>query len=311
MNITSNKENPRKIRFSCVSPVYNEIDNLEAFCKRVTETLDGLDGEAEVILVDDGSCDGSYQRMLELSAADPRIVPLKLSRNFGHQAAITAGLDHAKGEAVIVMDSDLQHPPEFIPEMVQQWENGYSVVYAVRSDRQGDRFVKRLFTSSYYWLLNRASPTDIPSYVGDFRLIDRTALETFKRLRESNRYVRGLFSWIGFPQIGIECPYHDRHSGTPKYTLRKMLKLGADGITSFADTPLWLVLNVAFIAGLVVLAVQITGLDDLSSWAVLVIIIAFIGGVHLCMLGVIGAYIGRIYDEAKQWPIYVVDGNRR
>ena len=239
--------------YSLVIPIFNEEDTVPELVTRLTGVLERLDGDAEVILVDDGSSDASYERMQAAHDADPRFKLLRLSRNFGHQIAVTAGLDVAAGNAVIVMDADLQDPPEVALDLAARWRDGYDVVYAVREEREGDTAFKRATASGFYRLFRRMSDVDVPLDVGDFRLVDRRALDAFRSMRESNRYVRGMFSWIGFRQVGVPFRREERYAGETKYPLRKMLKFATDGIVSFSAYPLRLALKVGFVMAGVVL----------------------------------------------------------
>lgn len=301
------------IGLSFVIPVFNEEEGLPELFRRLTALFSTLDLECEVILVDDGSRDDSWQQITELSRLDPRFRGLRLSRNFGHQTAITAGIDIAEGDAVVIMDADLQHPPEFVPEMIARWRDGFDVVYAVREDRTGESSFKRLTAIVFYGLLRRMTDVEMPAYVGDFRLVDRGAIDAFRSLRERNRYVRGMFSWIGFRQIGVPCPQAPRHAGRSKYTPRRMARLAIDGLLGFSNVPLRLALGVgsivstaAFLGGILAIAFKAGGIFTVPGWASIVVVVSFLGGFQLTVLGVIGAYIGRIYDEVKARPLYLV-----
>jgi glycosyltransferase involved in cell wall biosynthesis len=301
--------------YSIVVPVYNEEAVLPALAARLTAILGRLDGPAEVILVDDGSHDESYSRMLELNARDPRFKVIQLSRNFGHQMAITAGLDFASGRAVVVMDADLQDPPETILTMVERWRAGFDVVYGVRRERAGEGWFKRATASAFYRLLRRLSDMDIPADVGDFRLIDRRALNAYMAMRESDRYVRGMFSWVGFRQVGVPYDREKRVGGSSHFPLRTMLRFAVDGIVSFSSAPLRLALGlglfvsaVSFVYGFVAILLKATGAFTVPGWTSLVFVTSFIGGMQLMMLGVIGEYVGRTYVESKGRPLYIVSG---
>jgi dolichol-phosphate mannosyltransferase len=304
--------------FSFVLPVFNEQPTLAELLRRLGPVADGLGEPSEFVFVDDGSTDGSYETLCELAGADPRIHAVRLSRNFGHQAAITAGLDLAEGDAVVVMDSDLQHPPELVPELVARWREGFDVVYAIRSDRTGESWLKRRASVAFYRLLRRVTRTEIVQNAGDFRLIDRRALLAFRRLRESSRYLRGMFSWLGFRQTGVPYGFHERHAGVPKYTFTRMVRFGVDGVTSFSNAPLHLALLlgfafsiVSFLFGAYAIAAKLAGFYTVPGWAGMVVASTFLGGVQLLVLGVIGLYIGRMYDEVKRRPIYVISDEER
>ena len=299
--------------YSLVIPVYNEVAVLPTLFERLEPLLDALDEPAEVLLVDDGSSDGSWDAMTELGRKDDRFKLVRLSRNFGHQLAITAGLDLACGDATIVMDADLQDPPEVVLEMAKRWREGYDVVYGVRDEREGETRFKQMTASAFYRLFSRMTDFDVPHDVGDFRLVDRRALDAFRTMRENNRYVRGMFGWIGFRQTGVAYRREARAAGTTKYPLRKMLRFATDGIVSFSTTPLRFALNVgfvvsalAFLFGIAALIAKIAGLYSVSGLASLVVLTAFLGGVQLVVLGVMGEYIGRIHEEVKARPLYLV-----
>jgi len=300
-------------RFSVVVPVYDEEGSLPELYRRLVAVLDGLDGEWELILVDDGSRDGSFEAMLPLREQDNRVKVVRLSRRFGKEVAMTAGLDVSQGEAVIVMDADLQHPPELIPDLVARWSEGYDVVYAVMEDRVGEGPLKRSTSTLYYKMLNRLTEVDMPRAAGDFRLVDRRAVDAFSSLRERTRYMRGMFSWIGFRQTGIPYVAAPRHAGRTKFSFGGLLRLGADGVFSFSNAPLRLVLKLGFLVSAlaaVELAYAIfskaTGLTEVPGWASIVIVVSFLGGIQLMVLGVIGEYVGLVYDEVKHRPIYLV-----
>jgi polyisoprenyl-phosphate glycosyltransferase len=299
--------------FSFVLPVHNEAGNLEELRRRLAAVMDELDEPTEVILIDDGSFDDSLQRMRDIRSGDARFKLIALSRNFGHQAAITAGLDLAIGDAVVVMDSDLQHPPEVIPMLVSRWREGFEVVNAVRADRRGETPFKRLSARAFYWLLCRLTQIEMSPNVGDFRLVDRRALNAFNSMRESTRYLRGMFSWVGFRQTNVPYDYHDRHAGKSKYNLRRMLTLGVNGIVSFSHVPLaialyfgFFVAALSFMAGIGDLLATLFSVNTVPGWLSIAIMVSFLGGVQLVILGVIGIYMGRMYDEIKSRPLYVV-----
>ncbi|MDP9206808.1 MAG: glycosyltransferase family 2 protein [Gemmatimonadota bacterium] len=299
--------------YSFVLPIYDEEETLPRLCERLRGVLERLDGTAEVIFVDDGSQDGSFALMAEIAARDPRFKVLQLSRNFGHQIAITAGLDHASGEAIVVMDADLQDPPEVALAMAQRWREGFEVVYAIREHRAGESRFKLLTAAFFYRLLRKLTRVQIPSDVGDFRLVDRKALDAYRAMRENNRFVRGMFSWIGFRQTGVRYSRAARFAGRTKYPLRKMIKFAADGIISFSSAPLRLALNfgfvvsiASFLGGITALLLKFADVFVIPGWASLVFVTSFLGGVQLVVLGVIGEYVARVYDETKNRPLYIV-----
>jgi dolichol-phosphate mannosyltransferase len=300
--------------YSIVVPVYDEQEMLPALVEQLTSLLERLDGSAEVIFVDDGSRDGSYALMLEANRRDPRFKLLQLSRNFGHQVAITAGLDFAEGRAVVVMDADLQDPPETVLAMTERWREGFDVVYGVRRQRAGESRFKRVSAAAFYRLLQRLADVDLPADVGDFRLLDRKAVDAYLAMRESDRYVRGMISWVGFNQTGVLYDRDERRAGGTKYPLRKMVKFAADGIVSFSNAPLRLALGLGFLVsfasfvyGIVAILLKVTGAFTVPGWTSIIFVTSFLGGVQLMVLGVIGEYVGRAYIEGKRRPLYVVN----
>jgi glycosyltransferase involved in cell wall biosynthesis len=299
--------------YSLVVPAYNEEGVIEELAARLGEVMDALDSDAEAILVDDGSRDRTYELMLDASYADSRIRVVRLSRNFGHQIALTAGVDLSAGDAVIVLDADLQDPPEVVLELAARWREGYDVVYAVRDVREGETRFKRATATAFYRAFNRISEVKVPIDVGDFRLVDRRVLDVFARMRESNRFVRGMFSWIGLRQTGVLYRRHERFAGETKYPLRKMLRFAATGVISFSAAPLRVALNLGFIVsalsfalGIWSLIVKLTGFYNVPGWTSIVVVTTFIGGIQLIVLGVIGEYIGDIHAEVKRRPLYVI-----
>jgi glycosyltransferase involved in cell wall biosynthesis len=300
--------------YSIVIPVYNEQETLPVLGERLTSLLGRLDGGAEVILVDDGSRDASFARMMEMSARDPRFKVLQLSRNFGHQVAITAGLDFATGKAVVVMDADLQDPPEVVLTMAERWREGFEVVYAVRKERRGEGRFKRVTAAAFYRLLRKLSDVDIPADVGDFRLVDRKAVEAYKTMRENDRFVRGMFSWVGFKQIGVPYNRDERVAGETKFPLARMMRFAIDGIVSFSSAPLRLALALGFVvsalsilSGFVAILLKVSGAFTVPGWTSVIFVTSLLGGVQLIVLGVVGEYVGRTYLEAKNRPLYIVN----
>lgn len=302
-----------RIRYSFVIPVFNERETLPELHRRLSEVIEGLDGEAELLFVDDCSWDGSYELLSELGGRDPRVRVIRFARNFGHQVAITAGLDHAAGDAVIVMDADLQDPPEVVPDLVARWQEGYEVVYAVRERRSGETWFKRATAAWFYRILRRIAHVDMPLDAGDFRLVDRRAVDVFRSMRERARYVRGMFSWVGFRQIGVPYERSERFAGEPKYSYRKSLTLAVDGLVSFSNAPLRAALvagfafsGLAFLLGVFALVAKLAGAFVVPGWASILVVVSFLGGVQLTLMGMLGLYVGRIYEEVKERPIYVV-----
>jgi dolichol-phosphate mannosyltransferase len=299
--------------YSLVVPAHDEEGVIEELVARLIAVMDTLDGDAEAILVDDGSRDRTYQLMVDATSGDPRFRLIKLSRNFGHQIALTAGVDLAAGEAVIVMDADLQDPPEVVLELAARWREGYDVVYAVREAREGETRFKRATANAFYRAFNRISEVEVPVDVGDFRLVDRRALDVFSQMRETNRFVRGMFSWIGLRQIGVPYRRHERFAGQTKYPFRKMLRFAATGVTSFSSAPLRAALNlgffvsiVSFVVGMWSVIVKVGGFFNVPGWTSIVVVVSFLGGIQLIVLGVIGEYIGDIHAEVKRRPLYVI-----
>jgi polyisoprenyl-phosphate glycosyltransferase len=301
------------VKYSVVVPIYNEEETFAELTKRLREVMDQLDGPAEAVLVDDGSSDSSYDLMIQARAEDARFKIVQLSRNFGHQLAITAGMDLASGDAVIVMDADLQDPPHVILDLAAKWQEGYEVVYAVRQHRDGETPFKKLSAAAFYTLLRRLADIDTPMDVGDFRLVDRKALNAFLSMREHNRYVRGMFSWIGFRQAGVPYNRDSRHAGESKYTLRKMVRLAVNGIIGFSAVPLKLAMSGGFLLavasvlyGFVAIVLKLAGVQIVPGYTSLLVAITFLSGVQLTVMGMVGQYVARVYDEARNRPLYLV-----
>jgi dolichol-phosphate mannosyltransferase len=300
--------------YSLVIPIYNEEAVLPMLLRRLDALLDALDAPAEAIFVDDGSRDASPIVLEAKARADRRYRFIKLSRNFGHQIAITTGMDRAAGEAVIVMDADLQDPPEVVLDMIAKWKEGYQVVYAERLSREGESRFKRAAAGLFYRLLGRLSDVEIPRNVGDFRLVDRKALDAFLAMPERDRFVRGMFAWIGFRQT--VAPFHrpPRAAGETKYSLAKMIRLAADGVVSFSDAPLRVALwaglaisTLAILYGIWVIALWAMNANLARGWSSIIVVVTFLGGANMLMTGVMGVYVGRIYAEVKRRPLYIVD----
>jgi dolichol-phosphate mannosyltransferase len=299
--------------YSFILPVYNEEETLPELRSRMTALLDQLDGPAEVLLIDDGSRDRSYALMLDIHAHDARFKVVHFSRNFGQQIAMSAGMDLATGQAVVLMDADLQDPPEVVVKMAEKWREGYDVVYAQRERREQETWFKKQTSKIFYRLLRRMTEVDVPLDTGDFRLVDRKALDAFRAMRERGRYVRGMFGWIGFKQTGVTYVRPGRFAGTTKYSVSKLARLALDSIISFSTLPLRMVLQiglfvsaVSFCAGIYAIAIKLSGAYAISGWASLAVFVSFIGGVQLIVMGVMGEYVGRIYEEVKHRPLYLV-----
>lgn len=313
-NQTSSAPSGDYALLSIVVPVFNEEEGIEEFHKRTTSLLDSLSElRGEVIYVDDGSSDNTYDILLGLAGADSRVKLVKLSRNFGHQVAITAGIDVALGDAVVVIDSDLQDPPEVIKDFIRKWREGYDVVYGVREKRAGETRFKILTAKLFYRILKSVSKTDIPEDVGDFRLMSKRATEHFRTLRERDRYVRGMVSWLGFKQVGVNYRRDERYAGITKYPLAKMIKFAFDGVTSFSSAPLKLATWLGYLASLlaflylcVVMIQKFMGYT-VQGWATIMVGLLFFAGVQLICLGIVGEYIGRIFTEIKSRPLYIVE----
>ena len=281
---------------------------------RLTQVMEGLGESYEIIFVNDGSDDGSLALLRDLRAGDERVKLLSLSRNFGHQIAITAGLDHSSGQAVVILDADLQDPPEVIPQLVEQWRKGYDIVFAVREKRRGEGFFKRGTAALFYRVLRRLTSTEIPVDAGDFRLMSRKAVDTLKSIRERSRFIRGLAGWIGFRQTSVPYIRDVRYAGTTKYPLNKMVRFALNGLISFSSVPLQLASYLGFIVSSVsfiyiAYAVWLKLFTDrtIPGWTSVMVAVLFLGGVQLLCLGIVGEYIGRIYEEVKQRPLYIVD----
>jgi dolichol-phosphate mannosyltransferase len=299
---------------SVVAPVYDERALVEQFVQRTVAAV--ADYEFELVLVNDGSTDGTAELLDVIASADPRVRVIHLSRNFGHQAALTAGLEHACGDVVVMLDADLQDPPELIPEMLAQWSNGADVVYAVRKQREGETAFKLATASWFYRLFDKLAQVDLEPNSGDFRLLDRRALNALLAMTERSRFLRGMTVWVGFTQTAVSYQREARHAGETKYTLRKMLRFSLDAIASFSHLPLQLATyagilsaGVAFIAIPVVIVLRLTD-SYLPGFSSLTIAILLLGGIQLIALGVIGEYVGRIYDEVKHRPLYIVREER-
>lgn len=303
-----------KIRFSLVVPLYNEEAVIEETNRRLTAVMNSLNENYEIIYINDGSRDRTGLLAREFCAADPRIKLITFSRNFGHQTAITAGMDHAGGEAVIIIDADLQDPPEIIPQMIERWQEGYEVVYGRRTARSGETWFKRFTAKRYYRFLQRMTDVEIPVDVGDFRLIDARVRDALMTMPEHNRYVRGLISWLGFRQTFVDYVRAPRFAGETKYPLKKMLRLAADGIASFSYKPLKMGIGLGVVLSvfsfLFLMFVFISRLFNLivmePGYASIMCVILFFFGVVLIMLGIIGEYIARIFEEVKGRPLYVI-----
>ncbi|MGE5262986.1 MAG: glycosyltransferase family 2 protein [Acidobacteriota bacterium] len=304
-------------RYSIVAPCFNEEKGLNELYRRICQVMDQTGEPWELVLINDGSRDKTPQIIRELRAGDPRVKLIDFTRNFGHQIAVTAGLDYAQGDAVIIIDADLQDPPEIILQMIDRWKQGYEVVYAVRTKRKGESWFKEFTAKLFYRIIYRITDVDIPLDTGDFRLMDRRVVEAIKQMRERHRFVRGMTSWVGFRQTGVEYVREERFAGETHYPFRKMLKFALDAITGYSYAPLQIATFLGFlIAGLSAVAVVLViyarlfmgaaGQEQFHGQATTLVMVLFLGGVQLITLGVIGEYLGRIYDEVKGRPLYLV-----
>ena len=306
-------DNVGSVMYSIVVPVYNEENVLKEFYNRTTAVLSSLKERYEIIFINDGSVDNSLTILRELHAEDSSVKVINFSRNFGHQMAITAGMDYSAGNAVIIMDSDLQDPPEVIAKLVERWKEGHDVVYAVREARKGETLFKRLTATLFYRLIVKITNVSMHADVGDFRLMDKKVIDIFRTVRERHRFIRGLVSWVGFKQTGISYIRNERFAGETKYPFRKMLKFAIDGITSFSFLPLQLAMYagaiislMSFASGIYILCLRIITGRFIPGIAGILVSVLFLGGIQLLFLGLIGEYIGRMYDEIKQRPLYIV-----
>ncbi len=296
------------------APIFNEEEILPEFLRRCQATLDGLEGQDHrILLVDDGSRDRTRALIEEATRADPRVGAVFLSRNFGHQVAMSAAVDHADGEVVVLMDGDCQDPPEAVPRLLEEWRKGYDVVYAIRVKRK-ESLIKRFFYSAAYRLIHRLAELDLPRNSGDFALVSRRVILALRSAPESSRYLRGLRTWAGFPQIGVEVEREARGAGETKYSARRLVKLALDGIFAFSSVPLRLVTSVGLITiGLSLLSAlyflweRLSGIESPAGFTTLFLALTFLSGVQLLLLGVVGEYVGRIYSEVKRRPLYIVD----
>lgn len=301
-----------KFLLSVIVPMYFEQDVARECHRRLMGVLDGR-YDFEILYINDGSTDGTLPILKELAAQDNRVKVLSFSRNFGHQVAVTAGVDHASGDALVIIDADLQDPPELIPDMLKLWQEGWEVVYAKRKKRKGESAFKRVTAKAFYRVLRVLTDIEIPEDTGDFRLMDRKVADAFRRMPERSRFIRGMIAWLGFKQTPLEYERDARFAGDTKYPLKKMLKLASNGILSFSTQPLRLVMQFGLLAvlvslGLLVYAViaKATGNASVGGWASLMVTVTFLGGVQLISVGVLGQYLARMFEESKCRPLYVV-----
>lgn len=298
---------------SIVVPVFNEEECIEQLYRNLVGVITGIERDYEIIFVDDGSTDNSAGLIKNLNQSDHNVKLVQFSRNFGHQIALTAGIDYAGGQAVVVMDADLQHPPEVIPEMLKKWKEGFDIVYTVRQDTEDASLIKTITARCFYILFNKLAHINMPSNTADFRLMDRKVVNSFKQIRERTRFMRGLTSWIGFNTTGIEYSAKPRAAGKTKYSVRKMIIFAVEGITSFSALPLYfsiylgfLFSGLGFFYSLYVGYIRIFTEMAIPGWSSTIMLTTIIGGIQLITLGMIGIYIGKIFDEVKQRPLYLV-----
>lgn len=298
---------------SIIIPCYNEAGNIQILCQKISEEMEKLDVDYELIFVDDGSVDGTFEIIESMHKNNPKLKSIGFSRNFGHQAAIIAGLNYCKGDCVIMMDADLQHPPELIPEMIRKWENGYDIVNTIREDTNDESLFKRLTSKGFYKLINVISKTKIEAGSADFRLLDRKVIDSFKEIGEYSIFIRGMINWVGFNGIQIKYKPNERFSGTSKYSLRKMISFALDGITSFSSAPLQIsmvfglfISLLSFIYMAYALYINFFTNRALEGWTSIIISILFIGGIQLISIGILGEYMSKIFYEVKKRPRYLV-----
>jgi glycosyltransferase involved in cell wall biosynthesis len=299
--------------YTIIAPIFNERENLPELIRRVSEVMDSTQETWELILIDDGSRDGSTDMIRKVASEDPRVRPVIFARNFGHQIAVTAGLDYSRGKAVIIIDSDLQDPPEVILDLIARWKEGYEVVYAVRAEREGETWFKTFTASLFYRLIYRITDVKIPMDTGDFRLMDRKVVSVLNQMRERHRFLRGMSAWVGFKQIGVDYRRAARFAGSTKYPFRKMLRLALNAVTGFSYFPLQVATYLGFISAFfsilalpIVVIMRLAGNEAFLGQATTLVAVLFLGGVQLISLGILGEYIGRIYDEVKGRPLYIV-----
>jgi dolichol-phosphate mannosyltransferase len=297
--------------FSVIVPVFNETGCLDELYRRVKEVMEQTKETWELVLVDDGSSDGSTEIIRKYAKADSRVRPVIFARNYGHQLAVTAGMDYSRGEAVIIIDADLQDPPEVMLELIAKWREGNEVVYAVREERVGESWFKLATASMFYKLIYKITDINIPMNTGDFRLLDRKVVDIMNNMREHQRFLRGMSIWTGFKQVGVPYKRAARYAGSTKYPLKKMIKLAMTAITGFSYFPLQLatwvggvISGISFLFLILMIILRLTGSAFLAGQAATLIAVLFLGGIQLVFLGILGEYIGRIYDEVKGRPLY-------
>jgi dolichol-phosphate mannosyltransferase len=300
--------------YSIVAPVYNEEDNVNPFYERVRKVMDALEESWELIMVNDGSRDDSLRLIEAIANDDPRVKIINFARNFGHQIAVTAGIDYASGRAIILIDTDLQDPPEVIPDLIAKWKEGYHVVYGVRTERQGETWFKKTTAKMFYRFVYRITEIDIPMDTGDFRLMDEKVAQVLRDMREHNRFIRGMTSWVGFKQVGVGYVRHARHAGQTKYPFRKMVSFALDAVTGFSYFPLRVMVYVSFVLGVLAIVAGVAvavlrivfGESLFGGQATTIVLLMLLSSFQLFFLFVMGQYIARIYDEVRERPLYIV-----
>lgn len=303
-----------EIFYSIIAPCWNEEVTLPELYRRISEVMEPLEENWELVLINDGSTDNTSQVMRKLHKTDPRVHYIEFARNFGHQIAVTAGMDYAQGRVVILIDADLQDPPELILRMLDKWREGYKVVYAVRSERKGETWFKLFTAQLFYRLIYRITDVNIPLDTGDFRLMDRQVVDQMKAMKEHHRFIRGMTSWVGFKQTGVEYVREERFAGETKYPVRKMVRLAITAITGFSIFPLQLATFLGFATAIVstifiilVIIARLSGYQAFEGQATTLVMVLFLGSIQLISLGIVGEYLGRIYDEVRNRPLYVVN----
>jgi len=312
-DVGSVSETMESCHLSIVVPAYNEQEAIPEFHRRLGAVLNALHCSSEVVYVNDGSTDATLTLLRELRKSDPRVGILELSRNFGKEIALTAGIDHARGDAVIVIDADLQDPPELIPKLMQEWQRGFDVVYAKRTSRHGESLIKKATAYAFYRLIQRVSRVRIPEDTGDFRLLSRRAVEALRKIREQHRFMKGLYAWIGYPQIAVPYRRDARIAGGSKWNFWQLWNFALEGITSFTIIPLkvatylgLIVALAAFVYAVVIVLKTLLYGDPVPGYPSLMVVILFLGGIQLMFIGIIGEYLGRVFDESKGRPLYFV-----
>jgi dolichol-phosphate mannosyltransferase len=308
----------RNVRYTIIVPVYNEEAVIQESYRRLTRVMESTGEPYELLFINDGSEDRTAEMIEGFAEKNECVKLLDFSRNFGHQIAITAGIDYASGDAIVIIDADLQDPPELIPKMIEKWQEGYEVVYAKRSQRKGETLFKKWTAALFYRLIGAMAEVNIPHDTGDFRLMDRKVCDAMQSIREKNRFVRGLVSWVGFRQTAIEYVREERYAGETKYPLKKMLRFSMDGITSFSYKPLkmatylgFVVSSVSFVYLIVSLGQKIFTTSTMAGWSALIACLMLLNGVILIFIGILGEYIGRIYDETKNRPLYILRNKQK